>query len=352
MKILVIQQKMIGDVLTSSILFEALKTKFPNSKLYYLINSYTFPVVEHNPFIDSFIFYTPEMEKSRQKLFALAKRVRNEEFDVVIDVYSKTSSNVITFFSKASKKISEKKWYSKWIYTHTFERLAIPSTNAGLAIENRMQLLKAMDISNAIYKPKIYLTKKEKQQAERSLIAHKIDPSKPLFMISVLGSEEEKTYPPDYMAIVIDQIVSHTNATILFNYIPNQENEAKKVFNYCSAATQKNICFSLFGKSLREFMALTSHCNALIGNEGGAVHMAKALEVPTFTIFSPWIDKNAWLMFDDEQKHVSVHLNDYCAEPYKDVTQVKHLKKEALNLFKTFKPNLFESKLTSFLNQF
>jgi heptosyltransferase-2 len=37
MKVLVIQKKRIGDVLTSTIIFEALKEKFPNSELHYLV---------------------------------------------------------------------------------------------------------------------------------------------------------------------------------------------------------------------------------------------------------------------------------------------------------------------------
>jgi len=41
MKILVIQQKMIGDVLTSSILFEALRTQYKEATLHYLINENT-----------------------------------------------------------------------------------------------------------------------------------------------------------------------------------------------------------------------------------------------------------------------------------------------------------------------
>ena len=49
MKILVIQQKMIGDVLTSSILFEVLRAKYPNAQLDYLVNSHTLPVIENNP---------------------------------------------------------------------------------------------------------------------------------------------------------------------------------------------------------------------------------------------------------------------------------------------------------------
>ena len=41
MKILVIQQKMIGDVLTTSLLFELLREKNPEAELHYLINSTT-----------------------------------------------------------------------------------------------------------------------------------------------------------------------------------------------------------------------------------------------------------------------------------------------------------------------
>ena len=56
MKILIIQNKMIGDVLTSSILFEALKQKYPTSVLHFVINPATLPVLENNPFIDEFIY--------------------------------------------------------------------------------------------------------------------------------------------------------------------------------------------------------------------------------------------------------------------------------------------------------
>ena len=58
-------------------------------------------------------------------------------------------------------------------------------------------------------------------------------------------------------------------------------------------SAQKQIYFDVFGETLRDFLAITYHCDALIGNEGGAINMAKALNVPTFTIFSPWIKKEA-----------------------------------------------------------
>lgn len=346
MKILVIQQKMIGDVLTSSILFEALRQKYPKAQLDYLINEHTFPVVENNPFIDNFIFFTKEAESSKRALLKLTKSVRKREYDIVIDVYSKLSSNLITAFSKAKTKISYYKHYSKFLYHHNIKRQQSTNTKSGLAIINRMQLLEPLGIKAISIKPKIYLTDDEISNSKKFLESENIDLKQPLFMISVLGSGENKTYPFPFMAKVIDAIVERTKGQILFNYIPKQEAEAKAILNLCKTETQNHIKFNVFGKSLRDFLAITQHCDAVIGNEGGAINMAKALNIKTFAIYSPWIDKASWNLFEDEN-NVSVHLKDYKPELY--TKPEKAYKKEASVLYKKFKPELFIDKLEVFL---
>lgn len=340
---------MIGDVLTTSILFEALKTKFTNAELHYLINSHTHPVVENNPFIDKFIFFTPEIEKNKKKLWQLAMEIKKQKFDIVIDAYSKLSSNLITALSGAKTKISKYKPYTAFLYSHPINYRTTPLTEAGLAIENRLQLLEPLNsaFSKINMKPKIYLTEAEKEAAKQFLLTFKIDLDKPLFMISVLGSDDNKTYPLEYMANVLDQIVNQTKGQLLFNYIPKQLKEAQTVFNYSQKETQDHIYMNIFGKSLREFLALTFYCNALIGNEGGAVNMAKALTIPTFTIFSPWIDKKTWSIFENN-RNVSVHLKDYKPELYSHKEE-KELKKEALTLYREFKPSYFSEELNCFL---
>lgn len=351
MKVLIIQQKMIGDVLASSILFEAIKHQFPDAELHYLINTHTFPVVDHNPFIDKIQFFTPEHEKSITKIFKFARQLREENYDAVIDVYSKLSSNIISLFSKANIKISIDKGRNKLLYSHLFKHKAKADTNAGLAIENRLQLLQPLDIdSSKIVRPKIYLTKDEESTAKAFLESNNIDTNKPLYMIGVLGSGANKTYPFDYMASVIDTVVkTQPECQILFNYIPKQEEDAKAILELCTSETQKHIHFNVFGKSLRDFLAITYHCDALIGNEGGAINMAKALNIPTLTIFSPWIKKEAWNMFDDGKKHLSVHLKDYDNQPYSNVNHPKKLKSEASELYLKFKPSYFEDSLVKFL---
>lgn len=342
---------MIGDVLTSSILFEAIRTTYPDAQLHYLINSHTFPVVEGNPNVDDFIFFTPEIEKSKRKLLAFAQGLKKEKYDVVIDVYSKFSSNIITLFSGAKTKISKYKWYTSFIYSHTLKEAKTSKTYAGLAVENRLGLLQPLEIliENPI-KPKIYLSEKEKNHAKKVLTENGIDLTQPLYMIGVLGSSISKTYPHDYMATVIDTIVNkQPNAQIIFNYIPKQKADADSIFNLCNAETQQRIHLNIFGKSLREFLALTSFCDALIGNEGGATNMAKALHIPTFTIFSPWILKNAWNMFDDDKSYLSVHLNDFKPELYTNASY-KDAKQDYKSFYEAFSPDLFSSKLNAFIS--
>lgn len=349
MKVLIIQQKMIGDVLTSSILFEALRLKYPKAQLHYLINEHTYSVVEHNPFIDDFIFFTKEAENSKKALIKLAKTVRSCNYDIVIDVYSKLSSNLITALSKAKTKISYYKYYSSFIYNHNIKRQQSTNGKTGLAISHRLQLLQPLGIETRSIKPKIYLTNKEITDSKQFLEHETIDLTKPLFMVAVLGSSKNKTYPFEYMANIIETIViEQPEAQLLFNYIPKQEKEAKTIYNLCNKQTQQRIYFNVFGKSLRAFLAITSHCHALIGNEGGAINMAKALNIKTFAIYSPWIDKASWNLFEDKN-NVSVHLKDYKPELYNNPE--KAYKKEALILYQKFTPDLFIDKLKKFLKK-
>ena len=350
MKILVIQQKMIGDVLTSSILFEFLREKYPNAQLDYLINSNTHPVVEGNPFIDNFIFFSKEAKTSTRGLLKLATQIRSSKYDILIDAYSKLSSNIITIFSGAKTKITYYKPYSAWIYDHNIRRKTVTDSKAGLAILNRLQLLKPLNIEVKPSQPKIYLTKNEIITSKKFLKSKGVDFNLPLYMIGVVGSGENKTYPLNYMSQVIDLIVKKKKAQILFNYIPDQRQDAQTILEMCQKPTQQMIHFEVFGKNLREFLAITSHCKALIGNEGGAINMAKALNIPTFAIFSPWIDKATWSVFETDNKNMSVHLKDFKPELYKNHSE-KEMKPKAGELYDKFLPQLVEKKLTLFLNQ-
>ena len=352
MKILVIQQKRIGDVLTSTIICNNLKAKFPDAVIDYMCYPNSVDVLKENPSIDNIIPLSNNVRKSTPSLFKFIFKIRSNKYDVVIDVYSKLETNLITLFSGAKYKVSYRKWYTKAFYNYTYERLDAVESEHGLAIENRLMLLKPL-ISEKItnVKPKIFLKDSEINNAKNLLKSHQVDPEKPLIMFGILGSETYKTYPLEGMAKIIDFTVAKTKGTIIFNYVPFQKDLALKVYNYCNEETKKHIILDLYSTELREFLALLSQCEMLIGNEGGAVNMAKALDVPTFSIFTPSVRKETWQLFENEAKNASIHLKDLKPEIYQQFTE-QQIKDRTFEYYAEYPLDLMLEKLATYFEEY
>lgn len=369
MKVLVIQKKMIGDVLTSTVICSALKhLASPAQEVHYLIDANSQAVVENHPDIDKFILTGDKagggfIAGASAKL-ALLRRIRAERYDIVIDAYGKIESCLFSLSSGAATRIAFDKWYTRIANQHTVKRKRLSDPGVELSISNRLLLLsplgsrknlpydgqnngekQATDLTTE--KPTIFLSTEEKEWAKDFLHTNGIHTDTPLIMIGVLGSGVKKTYPHAYMARVIDRIAAQRNVTFLFNYIPSQAALAQDIFNHCETSTQNKIKFSVYTKSLREFLAVMSQCDALIGNEGGAVNMAKALDKPTFSIFSPNIGKERWAVAGDT-RHAAVHLRDKKPEIYEGMKE-KQRKQEYDSLYQAFDPELFTDQLDSFL---
>ena len=341
---------MIGDVLVSSLLCNNLRKAYPNAQIDYMIYKSTLPVLEGNTSIDNFILFEKKHRKSKFKFFKLIFDIRKEKYDLVIDAYSKLESWLTVLFSNATTKISYKKFGRTFLYTHNIPLCDEPKSNIGLAIERRLSLLSPLNLDTKIeVVPSLLVTDEERKTATKIFNDYKLDTTKKTVMVSIVGSRINKTYPLNYMAKVIDFIRTKVDANILFNYIPSQLELAKKVYNYCSEETKKYIYFDLLGKNLREFVIIMDACDFIVGNDGGAINMSKALNKPSFIIFSPWIEKRFWSTFEDGKLNDSVHLLDYQPKLIEGKTK-KQLKNQSIELYQHFRPAYFESKLLKFID--
>ena len=169
------------------------------------------------------------------------------------------------------------------------------------------------DLPNPDYAPKIFLTDQEKQYAKISEV------KRPVIMLGVLGSTPQKSMPSPYIVALIDFITKTYKATILFNYAPHQKPLALKIYEMC--ADKQYINMDIYEDSIRGFICLMNTCDLLVANEGGSVHITKALNVPTFTIYSPYINKESWCSFEDGDAHHSIHLLEEQPDLFKTFTQ-------------------------------
>ena len=116
------------------------------------------------------------------------------------------------------------------------------------------------------------------------------------------------------LARLLDVVVQKFDCQLIFNSLPTQKKELQQLLGFCKPETKKAIMDKVYMEDLRLFLSVLSISNGYFGNEGGASNMARALGVPNYSIFSPWISKEAWLTDKNNTKNEAVHLADYKPE--------------------------------------
>ena len=346
-KILVIQNKRIGDVLISSVIANNIKKVFKDAHITYFVYDYTTGVHENNPNIDRIIAANDKELKKFSKLLRTIQKVRREEYDIIFDSYAKFQSRLMCLFSGATYRIGFKRKHKELkfpYYTNPINFLDEKSQFCGKAIEDRLNLIDTVfSLDNPDDHPKIFLTEEEKQYDRLAFI------KRPVVMFTVLGSTIPKSLPLDYVAQLIDFISENYDATILFNYAPYQKEDALKVYELCKHKEQINL--DIYEDSIRGFIILMNQCDLLIANEGGTVHITKALNKPTFTIYSPYIEKADWNSFEDGINHDSIHLLEEKPELYEEFTRDsrKIIEENPEKMYRELTPDLIIKKMKPFL---
>jgi heptosyltransferase-2 len=347
-KILIIQNKRIGDVLISSVIANNYKVKYPNSEVHLMAYDYTLGVIQNNPNIDKIISINEKELKKFGNLIKMISQIRLEKYDIIFDPYSKLQSRLICKFSGAKQTVghkSRKKIGNLGYYTHPVGILETKTQICGKAIEDRIHLLQQVDtFENINYEPKIFLTELEKQfRVPEKYI------DKQIIMLGILGSTPKKSMPYEYVAEIVDHIASTFDCYLLFNYAPNQKNEADKIYNLCQ--NKANIILDIYAPNIRDFAVLMNQCAVLVSNEGGTVHIAKALSKATFTLFSPYINKDDWSSFEDGKFHKSFHLLDFLPNSISELSyeQNKEIEKNPRELYLKLTPKMILPELNSFL---
>ncbi|MEJ6793040.1 MAG: glycosyltransferase family 9 protein [Lacinutrix sp.] len=348
-KILVIQNKRIGDVLIASVIAQNMKIIYPNSIIDYLVYDYTVGVIENNPNIDNIIAVNDTELKKFGSLTSLINKLRNNKYDIIFDPYAKLQSRLICLASNAPIRIGFKKRDKNPplpFYSHNIPFLKEKTKNCGKAIEDRINMMTSVfDIneSDLNYEPKIFLTEKEQQYNKLETY------NKPFVMLGVLGSTPQKSMPYEYIVALINFITKTYNVNILFNYAPHQKEDALGIYEKC--ADKDSIVIDIYEDSIRGFVKLMNKCALLVGNEGGTIHISKALNKPTFTIFSPYVLKEHWASFEDKKTHTSIHLLEEKPDLFStDREERRKIEEDPSYMYKQLTPELILPKLESFLS--
>ncbi len=326
-KALIIQNKFVGDVLVASLLAKNLKKIFPTIEVHFFCYDKALGVLQGNIFIDKIISFDNEKLKKINNLWKMSSTLKAEKYDIILDPYAKLQSRFIVFRTNATRKVSFDKPIFKYIYTDVIKEYETPKFVSCTSVEDRLKLLSPFtnELSSLDFQTEIFLSESEISEAKSLMLNEKVDFSKPIIVVGVLGSEPKKTLPLPYMADIVNFLLQNFQCNILFNYVPNQQKEVDKLMQLIPE--KDKIFTTILGNSVRDFAAILYHCNALIANEGGAINIAKAMKIPTYSIFSPHKFRKDWACYENQNIHKSFHLEDIFPEVYSQISLDELLEK-------------------------
>src|SRR5262249_53845903 len=144
-RILLVRLREIGDVVFTTPAIAALRARFPDAHLTYLVEPAAAPVVARNPHLNN-VVVVPRVRGFRGVLgdLALGRRLRTERYDVAIDFHGGPRASLLTWLSGAPERVGYDVAARSWMYTRRVARAR--ELRPRHSVENQWDLLAPLGI--------------------------------------------------------------------------------------------------------------------------------------------------------------------------------------------------------------
>ncbi len=275
-KILICQQRQIGDVVLATPAITVLKKAYPTADIHFFTEKRSAPVLENNPNLE----HVWEIDKKASFMAKLRMlfAIRNEGFDLVVAFQQLPRCQRATFFSGAKYRLSyTPNWYNKPFYTHWIDMLG------GYAVKAKLSVLRPLGLEWNNERPRIYLTEQEQLEALQFLYELGLTQEKQLITVDATHWSDTRRWPAEYFASLLDKIAEHDNSSFfVLLYGPGEKEQADAVFQLMQHKGQCFVPQTLLG--LRRSIAIQSHAHVHLGNCSAPRHFALAVGTPTLTV--------------------------------------------------------------------
>lgn len=273
-KILVCQQRQIGDVVLSTPAAEILKTGYPDASIHFYTEEKCAPVLEKNPYIDKI------WKVRRSGLLNRFKQIRElkkTKFDLVIDFQQLPRCRSIAYLSAALFRLSfTPPWYNRFAYTHWID------TIGGYAVRTKMSILRPLGLDWQNERPKIFLTSEERLFAQKTLESLGVSPDEKIITVDCTHRSRTRRWFSGSYAVLIDLLAQHDpDLKFIFLYGPGEYDQVQAVLTHVKS--NKNCVVPPMLK-IRDAAAVLEKSALHIGNCSAPRHIALAVGTPTFTI--------------------------------------------------------------------
>lgn len=282
MKILIVKPSSLGDIIHALPFISALEELYPDAEISWVVNPLYKDLLIYNKNIKNIMLFDRNAWKKSfvdgcKKFYHLIKELRQEKFDLVIDLQGLLRSALITFLS-ASK-----------------DRIVVDNTREGAALFYKKKMgSNAKDI-HAV--ERIMSVAQDMGWKKRNLglndfaisvpdeVEQKIDKfvgcEKRLIIVNPFTRWESKKWSKESYVSLIKELISK-GFLVAVTGAPSDQKEGKIIVD----EVDNPYLLDCVGKtSLIELVAILKKAEFMVSSDSGPVHLANALGIKTVTLF-------------------------------------------------------------------
>ncbi|MCL1890383.1 MAG: glycosyltransferase family 9 protein [Desulfovibrionaceae bacterium] len=300
-RILVCQQRQIGDVLLAGPALEMLKRRFPKAEVHLFTEAKCAPLMEENPNIDALLIWDRQRLRGLWAQLSWYLRLAGHPYDLCVDFQQLPRCRFVTLASRAPVRISFRRRPIPFfgLYTHCAEG------GSGYAAAGKASILSLLGLRWQGERPRIFLRQEEQEQANRQLADLGLRPGQTLIALAPTHKSLGRRWPAANYAKLIGLLAeADADRRFLLQRGYGEEETIQEVIRLCPC--REKILLPPEPQPLRIFAACLGMASLLIGNCSAPRHMAVAMNTPSLII--PGTSSSEWTFPDPAHQELRADL--------------------------------------------
>ena len=275
-RIALVKPSALGDVIHTLPVLDALRQRFPEARITWIVNKSFAPLLLGHPALDETLPFDRQGLKKgfRQALsasLAFAKQLRRRRFDLVLDLQGLLRSGLMAAATGAARRVglSTAREGSRLFYT---DLIVIPKDCVEHAVDRNWRMAEALGVGHLPKRFFVPIPDDAREWADRQLLSY----PRPWLFFGVGARWLTKRWPPESFAILAQRAQRQFGGTAFFIGAADETPLAQQVI-----AKLGGVARDFTGQTtLPQLAALLQRADAMISNDTGPLHLAAALGRP------------------------------------------------------------------------
>lgn len=291
MKILVIRFSSLGDIVLTTALFPNLKARWPDADVTVLTKAPFVSVFDNNPHVDHVRMFDP----ARQSFTQLANEIRQEKYDIVIDLHGNLRSWTVRLFAGAPVTVVVNKATLARYQVVYLKR--VPEVLRRSVRERILDCLKPLDVPLISTETQLF-----PKPARTLLEAHGIPAGVKLIGIAPGAKHKTKRWIPIRFAEAANRLGEIPNSMVVLLGDKSDRPVAEAISSQIKVPVKNLVGWT----SLAELMGIVSHLSVLLTNDSALMHIGEALKIPLVAVFGPTVRPLGFAPYRDTSRVAEV----------------------------------------------